>query len=383
MIIYKQKKMAHFSLSQTVSAQRYKRYEIKKNKKQKTKKSSPTTPAGTMKRTEQNFTAFFSSRGKQEDLLCQLRHYQRQNERLQHLNGLYQRLAGAPDLPTMVEAYSIWLSEHLPHDLIGYHHPGRQRTHLFCSSHGPKRRSIIETAEQIFAKSSPNAFRSHRLDNLYACRWSIRGREEDFELLLLLEEGKGEPGAEEMELLNTSVEILSEPLQRALGYEEIIEQARKDTLTGLPNRLALSESLDGMIERACRYDHPLTLVALDLDHFKEVNDYLGHPAGDRVLQEVARALSSEIRLSDLLVRMGGDEFLLVLQDTEMQAARKLGERLCQAVAKLNIRAGNKKLGVSIGLCQWQAGVSRDKWLEQADDILYQAKKNGRSQVAVQ
>jgi len=336
-----------------------------------------------MNRTEQNFTAFFSPNGKEDDLLSQLRHYQRQSERLQHLNSLYQRLAGAPDLPTMVEAYSIWLSEHLPHALIGYHHPGRRRTHLFCSSHGPKRRSIIETAETILGTSSSTAFRTQRVDNLYACRWSIKGTKEDFELLLLLEEGNSEPGAEEMELLNTSVEILSEPLQRALGYEEVIEQAHKDTLTGLPNRLVLEERLDGMIERACRYNHSLTLAALDLDHFKEVNDQLGHPAGDRVLQEVAKALNGEIRLSDLLVRMGGDEFLLVLQDTDMKAAQKLGERLCQAIAALDILAGKEKLGVSIGLCQWQPGKSRAEWLEQTDDILYQAKKNGRSQVAIQ
>ena len=126
----------------------------------------------------------------------------------------------------------------------------------------------------------------------------------------------------------------------------------------LPNRLVFKERIDCIIERANRYNHPLTLAALDLDHFKEVNDTMGHLMGDEVLQQVTAALKKQIRLSDLLVRMGGDEFLLILPDTDMTAARNLGERLCRSWKSLDINAGQAKLSVSIGLCQWQPEMSR-------------------------
>jgi diguanylate cyclase (GGDEF)-like protein len=126
----------------------------------------------------------------------------------------------------------------------------------------------------------------------------------------------------------------------------------------------------------------LTLAALDLDHFKAVNDTMGHIMGDQVLKQVAAVLSNEVRLTDMLVRMGGDEFLLVLPDTSMQDARFLAERLCLAVAQLDIGTNAGKLAVSIGLSEWRPGMSIETWMEQADDILYQAKANGRAQVAV-
>jgi len=124
------------------------------------------------------------------------------------------------------------------------------------------------------------------------------------------------------------------------------------------------------------------LAALDLDHFKAVNDTMGHLMGDQILKQVADSLNKEVRLTDMLVRMGGDEFLLVLPDTSMQDARFLAERLCLAVAQLDISTNAGKLAVSIGLSEWRPGMSIETWMEQADDILYQAKANGRAQVAV-
>jgi diguanylate cyclase (GGDEF)-like protein len=321
-----------------------------------------------------------ASENSMDQLLSQLRHYQRQSERLQKVNTLYQRLAGVLDLPTIIETYSIWLAGHVAHELIGYHNQTRQRMHLFCSSHGPERRYIIDVAEKILKNPNNPTFRAGDTNDLHSYQWNFESNEGSA-LLLLLRKNVPVP-ADDIELINESLSILSEPLKRTLDYEEIFEQARKDTLTGLPNRLVFEERVDGIIEQSNRYNHPLTLAALDLDHFKDVNDTMGHLMGDEVLQQVAKALKAQIRTSDLLVRMGGDEFLLILPDTDMTAARNLGERLCRAVEFLDITAGQAKLGISIGLAQWQPGMSKSQWLEQADDILYQAKKNGRSQVAV-
>ncbi len=314
-----------------------------------------------------------------DQLLSQLRHFERQSKRLQKVNSLYQRLAGVLDLPGIIETCSIWLAEHVDHELIGYHNPTRERMHLFCSSHGPERRYIIDIAEKLLHNSG-NAEPTEKSNDLHSYQWNF-AEDDGNTLLLLLRKDEPVP-ADDIELINESFSILAEPLKRTLDYEKIFAQARKDALTGLPNRLVFEERIDAIIKQADRYNCPLTLAALDLDHFKDVNDTMGHLMGDRVLQQVSKALQIQIRTSDLLVRMGGDEFLLILPNTNMVAARNLGERLCRAVEYLDITAGQTKLGISIGLAEWRPEISKHQWLEQADDILYQAKKDGRSRVAV-
>ena len=315
-----------------------------------------------------------------DELLSQLRWYQKKYNRLEKVNNLYQRLAGAMDLPTIIETYSIWLAEHVKHDLIGYHNQTLGRMHLFCSSHGPERRSIITVAEKILRRPRAGAEMFQVDEMLRAYQWQFE-TESSCALLLLLK-NDSQVSKDDMRLISESLSILLQPLKRSFDYEEIFSQAREDLLTGLPNRLVFEERIDCFIEQARRYGQPLTLAALDLDHFKEVNDTLGHPMGDKALQEVSRALEAEIRATDLLVRMGGDEFLLILPNTDMDDACHLSERLCQAIAKLNIPAGENQLGVSIGLAAWQPDMDKQTWLERADDILYQAKKNGRARVAV-
>jgi diguanylate cyclase (GGDEF)-like protein len=126
------------------------------------------------------------------------------------------------------------------------------------------------------------------------------------------------------------------------------------------------------------------MISMDLDRFKDINDKLGHQRGDAVLQAVAGVLKRAVRSTDLLVRMGGDEFLLVLDNTDLQSGRILAERLCVAINELNIWADEKtQLGVSIGMSELQQGESLKQWMERTDDILYHAKANGRSRVAVE
>jgi len=321
-----------------------------------------------------------SGRQDMEQLLSLLSHYRRQSERLKKVNELYHRMAGALDLPTMIETFSIWLAEHVPHELIGYYNPALERMHMFCSSHGPQRRHIIDLAEKML-KDPPAAGKAEiEQDGYFASLWRF-DTPDSTDLILLLHEAP--PLAEEdLELISESLQILSEPLRRALDYERLFEQARKDALTGLANRTVFEERVPCLMERSSRYDCPLTLAALDLDHFKTVNDTMGHLMGDEVLKQVTRALQSQIRLTDLLVRMGGDEFLLVLPDTDMAQARHLAERLCRAVDSLDITCRNRRLGISVGLAQYRPGMTLEQWLEKADDLLYQAKKNGRGRVAV-
>lgn len=315
-----------------------------------------------------------------EILLTELLHYRQQSEKLNKINTLYQRMAGILDLPAMIEAYSIWLMEFIGHELVGYSNPSRQRMHMFCSYHGPKRRQAIQLAQENLEQGLDLETRLTMADGFHIHRWIFESMDCRGVLVLLR---KGKPLSEdELQFIDESLVILAEPLKRALEYEEIFAQARKDILTGLPNRFVFEERIGSIVEQANRHGNSLTLAALDLDHFKAVNDSMGHMMGDKVLQQVAEALKHQIRLTDLLVRMGGDEFLLVLPDTNMQDARHLAERLCQAVAQLNVVTNVGKLAVSIGLSEWKAGMNIDEWMERADDILYQAKANGRAQVAI-
>ena len=314
-----------------------------------------------------------------ENLLLELSRYREQSERLRRINLLHQRLAGVLDLPAMIEAYAIWLMEWVDHELIGYNNPARRRMHMFCSYHGPKRRQAIQLAREVLSPVD-DAPPPTRADGFHVHRW-VFDSPDCYGLLTLLRRGK--PLSEQdLEFIDESLLILAEPLKRALEYEDIFSQARRDSLTGLPNRFVFEERVHALIEQARRHGRPLTLAALDLDHFKAVNDSMGHFTGDKVLQQVATTLQAQIRLSDLLVRMGGDEFLLILPDTDMRAACHLAERLCRAVACLNVVTGAGQLGVSIGLAEWQPDLSVSAWLEKADDTLYQAKAGGRARVAI-
>ncbi len=314
------------------------------------------------------------------NLLSELTHYRQQSEKLKKINTLYQRMAGVLDLTAMIEAYSIWLMEFIDHELIGYNNPCRQRMHMFCSYHGPKRRQAIQLAQEILEQPIEQEIPLTQADGFHIHKWGFN-TPDCYGLLVMLRKGKPLT-EEELDFIDESLAIFAEPLKRALEYEEVFAQARKDSLTGLSNRFVFEERISSIVEQAKRHGHPLTLASLDLDHFKAVNDSMGHMMGDQVLKQVAEILKNQVRLTDLLVRMGGDEFLLVLPDTSIRDARYLAERLCLAVEELNIVTDAGKLAVSIGLSEWEAGMNIDDWMERADDILYQAKANGRAQVAV-
>lgn len=314
-------------------------------------------------------------------MLVELEHFRRQTERLDLINQLHIRLAAVLDLAGMIEAYSVWLMPYVEHELIGYSNIIRSKKHLFCSGHGPLRRSVIAFAEQLMADENRDRATFISGDGHYAHKWLMESAD-NAGLLLVLKGGRA-LNTDEIDLINDSLFVLSECLRRALEYEELFEAARRDTLTGLANRRVFDERIKSKMDAARRSGRPLTMASLDLDRFKQINDNLGHQRGDEVLRLVARVMADGIRSTDLLVRIGGDEFLLVMDDTDQKNARVLAERLCLAIDRLDIWADTKnKLGVSIGLAQWEMDEDLDAWMERVDDILYHAKANGRSQVSI-
>lgn len=159
---------------------------------------------------------------------------------------------------------------------------------------------------------------------------------------------------------------------------ELERVSRTDGLTGLLNRRAVEEALQAQLADAVRHDLPLSVLMIDLDEFKRVNDTHGHAAGDGVLVEVARRLRAGLREADVIGRWGGEEFLAVLPGTTSEAALVLAERLCLGTAVAPVLLPNGlalPVAVSIGSC----GDTRDEdaLLRRADEALYRAKATGR------
>jgi diguanylate cyclase (GGDEF)-like protein len=161
--------------------------------------------------------------------------------------------------------------------------------------------------------------------------------------------------------------------------------ALHDALTGLLNRRAFMEALEGEMARFQRHRRPSTLLMLDLDHFKLVNDRHGHAVGDLVLAQVCATVRERLRRTDRIGRLGGEEFAVLLPDTEQEGALVLAETLRRAVAALEVLtpSGPLAVTVSIGLATFKPGEhDAVPLLSRADQALYQAKAQGRNRVAV-
>jgi len=172
------------------------------------------------------------------------------------------------------------------------------------------------------------------------------------------------------------------PLRNALRYRQALAAAFRDPLTGLHNRAALEESLPREVELAHRHKLALSMVIIDLDLFKRINDDYGHAAGDSVLRTTARRMKNALRTSDRLFRFGGDEFVLLLPATDLAGAAIVAERLRQALETEQCVCEGVAIPVtaSIGLAQLGAGDDRHTLFEQADKAVYRAKALGRNQV---
>ncbi|MGM0451218.1 MAG: GGDEF domain-containing protein [Pseudomonadota bacterium] len=170
---------------------------------------------------------------------------------------------------------------------------------------------------------------------------------------------------------------------RELAEERLHRLAATDSLTGLANRKHLRELLDLTMTEAHETGAPFSLLSLDLDHFKSVNDRHGHDVGDQVLREVARILTQRLRQADTPARWGGEEFLVLLPGTDGAGAERLAEALRQALAEARILAGDEVLTItaSMGIAEFPGdGSTLRDMLIAADNRLYSAKNSGRDRV---
>jgi diguanylate cyclase (GGDEF)-like protein len=173
-------------------------------------------------------------------------------------------------------------------------------------------------------------------------------------------------------------------LENARLHHTIQQQATTDDLTGLVNRRRFLEALDGEIVRAEALGTPVSIVLVDLDHFKLVNDRFGHQAGDDVLRQFASRALAHLRDVDVAGRLGGEEFAVVVPETNAAGAAAAAERLRQSLAALPLPAGAESALVtaSFGVAERVPGEGGSDLLRRADAALYQAKREGRNRVVI-
>lgn len=161
--------------------------------------------------------------------------------------------------------------------------------------------------------------------------------------------------------------------------EELIHLATTDPLTGCLNRSQLADILNSQIQMRERYERVSSIILMDLDHFKTVNDRWGHIAGDQVLQEVVVRVRKRLRESDQLFRIGGEEFMLVLPETRQKDAENLAQQLLTNISAAPF-ADRIQVTASAGVTEVQKGESWSTWLNRADQALYAAKHQGRNRM---
>ncbi len=159
------------------------------------------------------------------------------------------------------------------------------------------------------------------------------------------------------------------------------KMARIDELTGIYNRRMFLELLQAELAISCRYNTPVSLIMLDIDHFKKINDTLGHNMGDHVLQELARLVSSRIRTHDIFGRWGGEEFMVLVPQNDLEQAIQLAEILRELIASHDFGNG-LRVTASLGVTGYIYEEPTESLVERADTAMYQAKNNGRNRVEV-
>nr|MBF0222667.1 diguanylate cyclase [Desulfobulbaceae bacterium] len=185
-------------------------------------------------------------------------------------------------------------------------------------------------------------------------------------------------------VINSLFLIVQDVTELAASENRLIELNTKDALTGIYNRRYLEAHLKDECERHHRYGRQLSLIMLDIDFFKKVNDNYGHQCGDQVLKAIAHEISKLARSTDYFVRYGGEEFCLILPETSADDALSQAERFRDHIADLVIpcKEASIKVTISLGIAELAAGNSPDQLMKRADDALYEAKNAGRNRVTL-
>jgi diguanylate cyclase (GGDEF)-like protein len=188
----------------------------------------------------------------------------------------------------------------------------------------------------------------------------------------------------EIKLLETLLCCLIYPLKNATMFNQALRMAYTDPLTQANNRTSFNDAVTREISLAKRNCRNLTIIFLDIDHFKTINDHYGHHCGDITLSSVAKWIKESLRASDLIFRFGGEEFVILLSNTNLAGAKLLAERIRHSIEHHTLAYGMEtiKVTASLGVSALRGKDTMDDFVKRADDAMYQAKSSGRNQVVV-
>lgn len=213
----------------------------------------------------------------------------------------------------------------------------------------------------------------------HRCNYQLALNEEDFGEITFSRNRRLQE--RELALLESIMDILIYPLRNGLIYRRAIDTAMIDPLTGLSNRGAMALTLNREIDRSRRHHQDMSILMVDIDHFKQLNDRYGHLTGDDVLRQVARQIDGAVRGCDACFRFGGEEFLVMLSNSNLPLARLVAERLRQTVTdETRSPDPQNPITVSIGVAHYENEVDWPELVNRADKALYEAKQAGRNRV---
>lgn len=231
-----------------------------------------------------------------------------------------------------------------------------------------------------YSNSNQNLLNSYGKEGIHSCSYRLTTHKDYMGELTFSRSTR----FREHELANIEglISTLVYPLRNAVRYTEAIAAAFRDPLTGAGNRVALDKTLEREVELAKRHSQPLSVLMLDIDHFKNVNDTYGHAMGDEVLKQVVKSITACIRQTDMCFRYGGEEFLIMLASADSPGAHRIAERIRCSIeeAVFSHEKGSLSITSSIGSATLYASDTVHSICERADSVLYKAKNSGRNQV---
>ncbi|MDO6424201.1 GGDEF domain-containing protein [Saccharophagus degradans] len=189
----------------------------------------------------------------------------------------------------------------------------------------------------------------------------------------------------ELTLMEMLIGVLFYPLRNALLYRAALDSSMRDPLTGIGNRQAMDNCFAREIKLSLRHQTPLSLMLIDVDFFKKLNDTYGHRAGDKMLKHIVTNIKNSLRETDQIFRFGGEEFVVLLHNTDAENARLTAERIRihSAITPMEIDGENVSSTISLGVTTLIDTDNVESFFERADCALYQAKKEGRNKVVVE
>jgi len=240
--------------------------------------------------------------------------------------------------------------------------------------------SMIPHSAHVYTNAEFGLVIKNGVFTKHSCRYALKVEEQQLGELTLMRNHRFSD--DEIKLLETLLCCLIYPLKNATLFHQALKLAYTDALTQTNNRASFNEVLKREINLAVRHAKDLSIIFLDIDHFKAINDDYGHECGDVTLASVAKRIKENLRSSDIVFRVGGEEFVVLLSNTDIDGAKLLAERIRKSIEQHTLAYGMElvKLTASLGVSSLRVGDTVDTFVKRADAAMYKAKNNGRNQV---